>query len=61
MGLFAAGSFDGIYKAIIPWISFSAAREEFMDWCLGHLLGLAKKFVDASEGPKPFDFGLTTS
>ena len=26
MGLFAAGSFDGIYKVMMPWISFSPVK-----------------------------------
>ena len=57
MGLFAAGSFDGVYKAVIPWISFSPVKNLWIG--VWDIYSPGKKLWTSDA--KPFDFGLTTS
>ncbi len=57
MGLFAGGSFDGVYKAVIPWISFSPVKNLWIG--VWDIYSPGKKLWTSDA--KPFDFGLTTS
>ena len=57
MGLFAAGSFDGIYKVMMPWISFSPVKNLWIG--IWDIYSPGRKLWTSEA--KPFDFGLTTS
>ncbi len=55
IGVFAASSFDGVYKTVLPWVSFSPVK--------GLWIGVGDIYSPGKEmwSKNPFDFGLTTS
>lgn len=55
VGVFAGGSFDGVYKAVMPWVSFSPVK--------GLWIGVWDIYSPGKEiwQKDPFDFGLTSS
>ncbi|HPX75105.1 MAG TPA: hypothetical protein PLW77_00835 [Bacteroidales bacterium] len=57
VGVFTAGSFDGVYKAILPWISFSPVKNLWIGVWDIYSPGWKLWTSEA----KPFDFGLNTS
>ncbi len=57
LGVFAAGSFDGVYKAVLPWVSFSPVKNLWIG--VWDIYSPGKKMW--TNEAKPFDFGLTTS
>lgn len=57
IGVMVAGSFDGVYKAIVPWISFSPVKNLWIG--IWDIYSPGRKLWTAEA--KPFDFGLNTS
>ncbi len=57
VGVVAGGSFDGIYKVVMPWISFSPVKNLWIG--VWDIYSPGKKMW--TNQAKPFDFGLTTS
>lgn len=57
MGVFAGGSFDGVYKTVMPWISYSPVKNLWIG--VWDMYSPGKKLWTSEA--KPFDFGLTTS
>jgi hypothetical protein len=57
MGVFAGGSFDGVYKTVMPWVSFSPVKNLWIG--IWDIYSPGKKLW--TNEAKPFDFGLTTS
>lgn len=57
MGVFLGGSFDGVYKTVMPWVSFSPVKNLWIG--IWDIYSPGKKMWTSEA--KPFDFGLTTS
>jgi hypothetical protein len=57
VGVVAGGSFDGVYKVVMPWISFSPVKNLWIG--VWDIYSPGKKLW--TNQAKPFDFGLTTS
>jgi len=57
VGVVAGGSFDGVYKVVMPWISYSPVRNLWIG--VWDIYSPGKKMW--TNQAKPFDFGLTTS
>ena len=55
IGVFAGGSFDGIYKTVMPWINYSPAKDLWIG--LWDIYSPGRNFWNTN----PFDFGTTTS
>ncbi|MGI6370067.1 MAG: hypothetical protein GX372_04885 [Ignavibacteria bacterium] len=57
LGVFVGSSFDDVYKAILPWVSFSPVKNLWIG--VWDIYSPGKKLWTSEA--KPFDFGLTTS
>lgn len=55
IGVFTGGSFDGVYKTVMPWVSYSPVKNLWIG--LWDIYSPGRNFWSTD----PFDFGLLTS